>query len=214
MPAAIILAIDTATGPCSVAVWKDGRIAAYVENAKPTQQSASLMPMVEQAMREGGVTYKALSLVACTTGPGSFTGIRVGLASASGIAFAAGVPGAGFTTLEVLAFGALARRKKEKTILSVLNAGKGEFYFQAFSAEPFAALGVAKVGSLEEAQAAAGPAALQCGNAPLAADGYQDAGLSFPAADALAGLAAAGGHGEALRPFYIRDADAKLPVKK
>jgi tRNA threonylcarbamoyladenosine biosynthesis protein TsaB len=205
-----LLAIDTATGPCSVAVWKDGRVAAYVENVKPTQQSASLMPMVEQALAEAGITYAALSGVACTTGPGSFTGIRVGLASASGISFAAGIAGMGFTTLEVLAFGAAAKGGDTSTILAVLNAGKGEFYFQAFSALPFAALGETQLGTLEQAASLA-QGGLQCGNAPLL-PGFTDALVPFPAADAMAGLAATRAGG-ALRPFYIRDADAKLPTK-
>jgi tRNA threonylcarbamoyl adenosine modification protein YeaZ len=196
-PSPYILAIDTATGPCSVAVWKDGAVAAYVENVKPTQQSASLMPMVEEALGRAGVTYEDLSQVVSTTGPGSFTGIRVGLASASGIAFAAGIAGAGYTTLEVLAFGALALRADEPLIVAVLNAGKGEFYFQAFCPAPFAAL--------------AGGAALQCGNAPLADAAFRDAGIAFPRADALAALAATRLSTAALRPFYIREPDAKLP---
>lgn len=212
-PAPVLLAIDTATGPCSVAVWKDGGIAAYVEHIKPTQQSASLMPMVEEALAKAGVGYGALSGVACTTGPGSFTGIRVGLAAASGIAFAAKIPGLGFTTLEVLAFGAKMAKPKAARVLAVLNAGKGEFYYQAFGAEPFTALGEARVGSLAEAAEAAGGLGVQCGNAPVIA-GFEDVGLPFPKADALARLAASGAEAALLRPFYIRDADAKPQVKK
>ncbi len=208
-----LLAIDTATGPCSVAVWKDGGLAAYVEEVKPTQQSASLMLMVEQALASAGVSYKDLSLVACTTGPGSFTGIRVGLASASGIAFAAKIAGAGYTTLEVLAFGARKTLAGETVILAVLNAGKGEFYFQSFAASPFAAIGEPQLGSLEQAAALAGAGALQCGNV-AAMQGFRDVGMPFPRADALAELAALKGDGGALRPYYIRDADAKLPTPK
>ena len=206
-----LLAIDTATGPCSVAVWKDGRVAAYIENVKPTQQSASLMPMVEEALASAGISYAELDGVACTTGPGSFTGIRVGLASASGIAFAAGIAGMGFTTLEVLAFGALQKQKNEEIILAVLNAGKGEFYFQSFTAAPFAARQEPQLGTLEQAAALA-ESGLQCGNAPLL-EGFSDAQLAFPAADALAGLSTLR-EGGSLRPFYIRDPDAKLPIKR
>ena len=102
-----ILAIDSATGPCSVAVWDGNRIAAYVENLKPIMQSASLIPMVEEALRQSGKDYKDMGCIAAAIGPGSFTGIRVALASAQGIAYAAGIPTRGFTTLEVLAFAAL-----------------------------------------------------------------------------------------------------------
>lgn len=212
MASSCILAIDTATGPCSVAVWKDGRVAAYVENVKPTQQSASLMPMVEEALALAGVGYGEVGTVACTTGPGSFTGIRVGLASANGIAFAAGIEGVGFGTLEVLAFGVVSRVKEAKMILSVLNAGKGEFYFQSFAAEPFGALSEPRLGSLEEAAALA-PGAVQCGNVAVM-EGFSDGGVAYPRADALAGLAAVQAGVQGLRPFYIRGPDAKLPTKK
>jgi len=74
-----ILAIDSATGPCSVAVWDGNRIAAYVENLKPIMQSASLIPMVEEALRQSGKDYKDMGCIAAAIGPGSFTGIRVAL---------------------------------------------------------------------------------------------------------------------------------------
>src|SRR5438105_2329637 len=95
-----ILAIDTATGPCSVAVWKNGSIAAYCEELRTSAQSTMLMPMIEKALLKSHTEYGDLSAVAATIGPGSFTGIRVGLAAARGIAFAAGIKGLGFTTLE------------------------------------------------------------------------------------------------------------------
>jgi len=205
--------MDTATGPCSVAVWKEGVVAAYVEQIKPTQQSACLMPMVEEAMAIAGVSYAQLGAVACTTGPGSFTGIRVGLAAANGIAFAAGLTGLGFGSLEVLAFAALSTLTDKSMILAVLNAGKGEFYFQAFAPFPFTALSEPMLGSLEQAAGLVHGSVVQCGNAPLAAAGFVDAGITFPRADALAGLAAIRTDAVALRPFYIRGPDAKLPTK-
>lgn len=184
-----LLAIETATGPCSVAVWHKGRVAAYLENAKPVMQSASLMPMVEKALEIAKLNYADLTGVACTVGPGSFTGIRVGLAAARGIAFAANVPGIGFTTLDVLAFAA------KKPALAILNAGKGEVYYQAHDGQP-------QLGTLEEALAA--------GNG-TAVVGNVNPPLSFPRADALVGLAASGETALPLTPFYIRPPDAKLP---
>jgi len=226
-----ILAIDTATGPCSVAIW-DGKIVAYVENAKPIMQSASLMPMVEEALAACGKTYQDLTLVAATIGPGSFTGIRVGLAAARGIAFATGIKSVGFTTLEVLAFGA---RHYGDNILAILNAGKGEWYWQLFSSPhrgeagrgaglgkpnesteqasphpnpPPAGEGINRpvVGALEIALASATQPYIIAGNAPGACP------LTFPRADALAELAATATSSQELRPFYIRAPDAKLPM--
>ncbi len=126
-----ILAIDSATGPCSVALWKDARITAYLENLKPSSQSATLMPMIEEALKQSGTQYSDLSHVAATIGPGSFTGIRIGLAAARGIAFAAHTKTLGFTTLEVMAFAARTQGR-EVFIVAILNAGKGEYYYQLF----------------------------------------------------------------------------------
>jgi tRNA threonylcarbamoyladenosine biosynthesis protein TsaB len=194
-----ILALDAATGPCSVAVWKDGRIAAYLENLKPVMQSASLMPMVEEALAQSGTRYSDLSGVACTVGPGSFTGLRVALAAARGICFAAKVKGLGFTTLETMAFAA-----GETPVLAALNAGKGEYYYQAFHGKP---LFEPRLGTLEVARAFA-PGARLIGNAPDAE------GPAFPRADTLARLAAAGPDAAcALQPFYIRPPDAKPQIK-
>lgn len=207
-----ILAIDTATGPCSVAVWEGGRVAAYEENARPVMQSASLMPMVESALARAGLAYGDLSAVACTTGPGSFTGIRVGLAAASGIAFAAGIAGVGYTTLEVLAFAALEHCKADTpAILAVLNAGKGEWYYQHYGLSPVKALAEPQLATWEHIVNITDKKALMAGNAP--GGEFVSCGITFPRADALAELAARATHGSALRPFYIRAPDAKLPTK-
>lgn len=189
-----ILAIDTATGPCSAAVWKDGAVAAYREELKPSQQSACLMLMVERALADSHITYADLTAVACTTGPGSFTGIRVGLAAARGIAFASNIPALGFTTLEVLAFANPAAPS-----LAILNAGKGEVYYQGFNGK---ALFEPSIGTLEAAKARL-PDATIIGN-------MADSRLAtFPRADLLATLAAGGAQAQPLHPFYIREPDAK-----
>lgn len=210
-----ILAMDTATGPCSVAVWKGGKIAAYVENAKPVMQSASLMPMVEEVLARSHTSYKELTALAVTLGPGSFTGIRVALAAARAICFATGIEGMGYTTLEVLAFA--ARKQAQHPILAVLNAGKGEHYCQYYSAAPWQAQEEPMLGTLEAALAAApsGKIAL-AGNAVVADARFSPPSITFPRADSLAELAAL--HPEFarrdLRPFYIRPPDAKLPQAK
>lgn len=198
----IILAIDTATGPCSAAIWKDGRVAAYSENAKPVMQSASLMGLIEDALKQSNLTYKDLTHVACTVGPGSFTGIRVGLAAARAIAFATKIPGLGFTTLDVLAFGA---KDGTHPIAAVLNAGKGEYYVQHYDANANA-ISEAALAAPESIDAKSKRVA---GNVPIA-----NVNLTFPRADILAQLATTRQNALTLRPFYIRPPDAKLPAKK
>ncbi len=206
---ACILAIDCATGPVSAAVWKNGALAALVEDVRPVVQSARLLPMVEQVLAEAHITYKDLSAVACTVGPGSFTGIRVGLAAAQGICFAAGIPGVGFTTLEVMAY---AARENTAPIFAVLNAGKGEWYYQAFSSQAgWKANTPPALGAPDAARHGAPKNAQWIGNIQI--DG-QDIIASVPRADTLAALAATRSDALPLKPFYIRPPDVTLPKAK
>jgi tRNA threonylcarbamoyladenosine biosynthesis protein TsaB len=99
-----ILAIDTALAACSVAVWQDGHTLATESRPMQRGQAEAVIPMVEAAMRAAGLAYADLDRIAVTVGPGSFTGIRVGLAAARGLGLAAGKPVIGVTTLETLAF--------------------------------------------------------------------------------------------------------------
>lgn len=204
-----ILAIDTSTGPCSVAVWAGHAIVAYIENARPVMQSASLLPMVEEALRQSSLGYRNLDLVACTTGPGSFTGIRVGLAAARGIAFASGIESVGYTTLQVLAHAA----KDHENILAILNAGKGEWYYQCYvKGQPCFA---PRLAALEVALGECPVPAAAVGNAGVQHSGFSRHEVTFPRADWLARLAASdAGIAQELRPFYIREPDAKLPAAK
>lgn len=203
-----ILAIDTSTGPCSVAIWGESRIKAYIENTGAVMQSRHIVPMIEDALKQSGITYRDLASVVASVGPGSFTGIRVGLATARGIAFSAGIPGAGYTTLDVLAH-ATGRAGR---VLALLNAGKGEYYYQGF--EGGRPLFAPRLGTLEAIlKDTPGPATF-AGNADLNAAGYVRRNVTFPRADALASLAAtAAADALELRPFYIRAPDAKLPAK-
>lgn len=191
MPA--ILAFDTATGPVSVALRKGGKLLYYQEEKLISRQSATLMPMIENALKAGGLGYRDLTIIASTIGPGSFTGIRVGLATARGLCLASGIKGAGFTTLEVMAH---AARKPGSATLAVLNAGKGEQYYQGFdmNGKP---LFEPKLGSAEAASMPAGFVTAE----------------AAPRADALADLAASTYESAAaLNPFYIRLPDA-IPLK-
>ena len=96
-----VLAFDCAISGLAVAVVRDG--AALAERREEGRgQAATLLPTIAATLQEAGVDRRALSLIAVTVGPGSFTGVRVGLAAARGLALALGVPLAGITTTAAL----------------------------------------------------------------------------------------------------------------
>ena len=93
-----ILAFDSATSACSAAIWRDGEIPARRFVAMERGQSEALIPMVVEVLKEAGLTYAEIDFIAVTVGPGSFTGVRIGLAAARGMALAGGLPVVGVTT--------------------------------------------------------------------------------------------------------------------
>ncbi len=106
----IILAVDTALGACSVAVLDGERILAHRFEEMARGHAEALAPMVEQTMQQAGIGFGALERLAVTTGPGTFTGQRVGLAFMRGLRVALKKPLIGITTLEAMAFATGAER--------------------------------------------------------------------------------------------------------
>src|SRR6266508_1091530 len=101
----LILAIDTALDACAAAVLDTsaGGVIAQESQAMKRGHAEALMPLIARVMKASGVAFAALDRIAATTGPGSFTGLRVGLSAARGIALAAGKPVVGVTTLTAFA---------------------------------------------------------------------------------------------------------------
>lgn len=97
-----ILGIETSSGVLGVALMENGvLVAAYTRNGT-LQHSQALMPAVERLLDEQGWTIKDIDLVAVDVGPGSFTGVRIGVSAANAIAYAAGIPVVGIDSLETL----------------------------------------------------------------------------------------------------------------
>jgi len=98
-----ILAIDAAGHSCSVALWRQGGIAAEERRTMSHGQAAELLPMVERVMQAGGLDLRQVAEVAVSVGPGGFTGLRIGLATARGLALAIGCPVVGISSFQATA---------------------------------------------------------------------------------------------------------------
>ncbi|MCV9877315.1 tRNA (adenosine(37)-N6)-threonylcarbamoyltransferase complex dimerization subunit type 1 TsaB [Brenneria izbisi] len=125
-----ILALDTATEACSVALWNDGEIHSLFEVC-PREHTQRVLPMVQQVLAESGLTLGELDAVAFGQGPGSFTGVRIGIGIAQGLALGAELPMIGVSTLATLAQGAF-RRINAAQVLAAIDARMGEVYWAQY----------------------------------------------------------------------------------
>ncbi len=123
----LLLALETSTLTTSAAVLDGSRVVAFQE-ALATPHSEALLPLVDEVLRAAGVTPKALDLLACGAGPGSFTGLRIGLATAKGLCFALSRPLLGISSLAALALEAEAHTPADGLALAVMDARRGEVY--------------------------------------------------------------------------------------
>lgn len=126
-----ILALDTATSACTVAVADGENLLAELTLQVPRAHSTRLMPLVAQALEESGTARSDLQLIAAGVGPGSFTGLRIGLATTKGLAFALGIPCVGVSTLQALAYGTGAAAG---LVVSMLDAKRGQVYAGIYAA--------------------------------------------------------------------------------
>lgn len=123
-----ILACSTAHSTCSVALFDHNGLVSYQEKTQKSSQAESLFGLIDHVL-DGG-NYRMLDALAINIGPGSFTGIRVGLAALKGIALVTGLPLIGITSLEALAYHAYLQQAA--TVLAAIDAGRGQYYGQYF----------------------------------------------------------------------------------
>ncbi len=207
------LVIDTCLGACQVALASGGRMIAARSEAMMRGHQERLAPMTAEVLSEAGLAFSAIERIAVTVGPGSFTGLRVGLAFAKGLRLATGAALVGIGTLEGLAASAPRRAR----VAAVIDARRAQVYLQVFeAARPLMA---------PDALTLAGAAARL---AELAPDGDilaigPGAGLmadilgagrvreiAAPDIEALVRLAEAAAPRSDVRPLYLRAPDAKL----
>ena len=125
-----ILAIDTATEACSVALNNDGTLFAHFELC-PREHTQRILPLVKDVLTEGGVALSELDALAFGRGPGSFTGVRIGIGIAQGLALGAELPMIGVSTLATMAEGAW-RKSGATRVLAAIDARMGEVYWAEY----------------------------------------------------------------------------------
>jgi tRNA threonylcarbamoyladenosine biosynthesis protein TsaB len=130
MRADTILALESATEACSAALWRHDVLIAHRFDARRRGHAACLMVQVRDVMAEAGLDFADLDLIATTVGPGGFTGLRIGLASARALALAAGKPLIGVTTLEVVA---AAQKSAGVPLLIAIDSKRADLYVQLFA---------------------------------------------------------------------------------
>src|SRR6202521_3847989 len=220
----LILAIDTALDACAAGVLDTdaGKLIARESLAMRRAHAEALMPLIARVIKEAAIAFAALDRIAVTTGPGSFTGLRVGLSAARGIALAANKPVVGLTTLTAYA-APLVSQDGEHPVISAIDARHDHVYLQAVSGNG-SSLIRPRVASIEEALGAArfGAPHLVGNAAQILADRWPAQAPppfkvdALPAPDIawVAWLGAAVSPNTApARPFYLRAPDAK-PFKE
>ncbi|MFN4204089.1 MAG: tRNA (adenosine(37)-N6)-threonylcarbamoyltransferase complex dimerization subunit type 1 TsaB [Tabrizicola sp.] len=188
-----ILAFDTSAAHCAAALLLPDRVILRDE-AMEKGQAERLVPLLEEVLAEGGVGWSDLKALAVGTGPGNFTGVRIAVAAARGLALGLGIPAVGVTRLEALAHGL------PRPLVVVEDARRNQVYVQLFLPEGPGPAHLADrvVPACPATGSAAGPKAL-----PPA--------MSLVEAIARIGAARAGSPQPRPAPFYLRGADAAPP---
>lgn len=220
-----LLAFDTSLTACSVALWRDNNVAASERLPMAKGHAEALVPMIQRVCAQSNIDPGALEAIGVTRGPGTFTGIRVGLATARGLALATGCPVIGVSTLVAIAATAALPPDPAATLV-VQDARRGEVYAELLPGDQAVGQGP-RVLAADDLAAAfpERPLRLVGSGANLAADRLAGevvvaAREVVPDATAVAALAVAAlmAQGPAAfatspGPLYLRAPDAKLPTR-
>ncbi|WP_316354082.1 tRNA (adenosine(37)-N6)-threonylcarbamoyltransferase complex dimerization subunit type 1 TsaB [Candidatus Trichorickettsia mobilis] len=127
-----ILAFDTANNIATVAISEGQKILAYIEELRPSMQAERLINMIESALEYSKLGYRDIDYLGVTNGPGSFTGIRIGLAAAKGILFNSKIKSTAISNFEVANFRATLQAKNYQQSIILLDAYRSQLYVQIF----------------------------------------------------------------------------------
>lgn len=214
-----ILAIDTALEVCAAAVFDTaiGELLGSESLPMARGHAEAIMPMIARVMDQARCDFADVDRVAVTVGPGSFTGLRVGISAARGIALAAAKPVVGLSTLSALATPHVAARTQQ-TIVAAIDARNDQVYFQVFAPNGTTVV-TPRLDRVRNAVQAAieGPALITGSGAALIGRAWP-AGVPTPQIDVRAAPdigwiarlgVAAQGDGAPPKPLYLRRPDAR-----
>jgi tRNA threonylcarbamoyladenosine biosynthesis protein TsaB len=125
-----ILSLETSTSICSVAIHERGALLALAEIKEPGAHAEKLLDLVDAAMKQAELRMSDLEAVAVSQGPGSYTGLRIGVSTAKGIAYGLEIPLIGINTLQAMAASQLVNQGE--FVVAVLDARRKEVYTQTF----------------------------------------------------------------------------------
>lgn len=130
-----LLLIESATTICSVALSRDGKIISSREINEPNRHAEKLTVFCEEVVAEAKISFSDLNAVAVSEGPGSYTGLRIGVSAAKGICYALNKPLIAVNTLEAMAYGMKAEAKPGELLCPMLDARRMEVYCAIFDHE-------------------------------------------------------------------------------
>ena len=125
---ALILSIETATRVCSVAIHHEGKLIAYAESHLAQSHSVKLLPMISQVLANADLDQSKLDAIAISEGPGSYTGLRIGLATAKGLCFANDIPLISVSTLLAMAASQIPGKQPNQLLVPLIDARRMEAY--------------------------------------------------------------------------------------
>ncbi len=214
-----VLAIDTALGACAAAILDSDAGAILASESVPMARghAEAVMPLIARVMDAAHCEFAQLDRIAVTVGPGSFTGLRVGISAARGIALAAGKPAVGLSTLSAFAAPHVAARS-DYAIISAIDARNEQVYFHVF-APSGATLAAPRLDRVRAAvRAVPFGAAVIVGSAAALVAAHWPSGAEPPQVDTRAAPdigwiarlgAAAQDQGTPPKPLYLRRPDAR-----
>lgn len=130
-----ILQIDTATETCSISVSLDGKTIGNIEASEPNLHASKLTVFIDQLLKSLNISYSELSAVCVSKGPGSYTGLRIGVSTAKGLCYALDIPLLSINTLEMMYLGYDKSNTNNNLFIPMLDARRMEVYLKIYNSD-------------------------------------------------------------------------------